>query len=119
MITRFAPHFGDATCASAVRAGDFIYLGHHTGDLDDPTLVGQTRACLTSVCNTLSRAGAGPDSLVQVTLWVRDFGPDMRRAWDVFGEFLGDAPPARMTATTSFFEPRCLVQIDGVAYVGA
>jgi len=118
MITRIAPHYGDPTCASAVRAGDHVYLAHHVGALEDPTLAGQTRASLESLRATLADVGAPMSSLVQVTMWVRQMGPEMREAWDVFAEFCGDEPPARMTATTDFFDARCLVQIDGVAYVG-
>jgi len=119
MITRITPHYGDSTCAAAVRAGDLLFLAHHAGALDDPTLEGQTRACLESLRATLQRAGGDMSSLVQVTMWVRDIGPEMRAAWEVFGEFCGDEPPARMTSTTAFFDARCLVQIDGVAFLGA
>lgn len=118
MITRLSPHYGDSTCASAVRAGNHVYLAHHAGDPDNPTLAGQTRASLESIRETLAQLGGDMASLVQVTMWVRAMGPEMREAWDVFAEFCGAEPPARMTATTDFFDARCLVQIDGVAYLG-
>ena len=119
MITRLPAHYGDPTCASAVVAGGFVFLAHHTGDLALPGLAEQTRTCLEAVRGTLERAGGGLSSLVQVTMWVRELPSDeVRAAWDVFGELLGDGPPARMTATTAFFDPRCRVMLDGVAYVG-
>lgn len=119
MITRLPAHYGDPTCASAVVAGGFVFLAHHTGDLALPGLADQTRTCLDAVRRTLEDVGAPLSSLVQVTLWVRELPSDeVREAWDVFGEVLGDQPPARMTATTGFFDPRCRVMVDGVAYLG-
>lgn len=118
MITRFPSHVGDPTCASAVRAGGFLFLAHHAGGFDRREYAEQTRATLRSLGETLTAAGAGFEDVVQVTLWVREQTAEMRDAWDVFGEFFGDRPPARMTATTDFFDPACLVMVDAVAYVG-
>lgn len=118
MITRFESHVGDATCAAAVRAGDTLYLAHHAAGFDVPSYVHQTREALRSLASTLEAAGAGFEHVVQVTLWVREITPELREAWDVFAEFFGDQPPARMTATSDFFDPACLVMLDAIAYLG-
>lgn len=118
MITRLTPHYGDETCAASVRAGDLLFLAHHAGDYSEASYAHQTRTALDAVRATLEQAGGDLTSLVQVTMWVRELTDEMRAAWDVFGECCGDQPPARMTATTDFFDPRCLVQLDGVAYLG-
>ena len=36
---------------------------------------------------------------------------------NVFLEYFGDNPPARMSTTTEFLCSECLVMIDGVAYL--
>ncbi len=118
VITRFPSHVGDPTCASAVRAGGFLFLAHHAGGFDRREYAAQTRATLRSLGDTLASAGAGFEDVVQVTLWLREITDETRAAWDVFAEFFGDQPPARMTATTDFFDPACLVMVDAVAYLG-
>jgi len=80
-------------------------------------VVYQTRRTLQAVGATLDAAGATFAQVVQVTMWVREITPELRAAWDVFEEFFGDEPPARMTATTDFFEPACLVMLEAIAYV--
>ncbi len=119
MITRYPNHYNDPTCAALVTAGGFAFLGHQGGDASQPSYVAQTRSALEATRDTLAAAGLEMTSLVQVTLWVREFTDEMRDAWDVFEEFFGDAPPARMTATTEFFDDERLVMIDGVAFAGS
>ena len=119
VITRYPSHVGDPTCASAVRAGDLLFLAHHAGGFDRRDYAHQTREALRALGETLDAAGAGFEHVVQVTLWLRELTDETRGAWDVFAEFFGDRPPARMTATSDFFDPACLVMVDGVAYVGA
>lgn len=118
MITRFATHVGDGTCAAAVRAGDTLYLAHHGGGFEVNDVAYQTRHALRAVGSTLDAAGATFAQVVQVTMWVREITPELRPAWDVFAEFFGDQPPARMTATTDFFDPACLVMLEAIAYLG-
>ncbi len=119
MITRYPNHYDDTTCAAIVTAGGFAFLGHQAGDASEPSYAYQTRSALEATRATLAAAGLDMKSLVQITLWVRDFTEEMRDAWDVFEEFFGDAPPARMTATTGFFDSERLVMIDGVAFIGS
>jgi 2-iminobutanoate/2-iminopropanoate deaminase len=118
MITWFESHVGDPTCAAAVRAGDTLYLAHHAGGFDVPTYTHQTREALRALGATLEAAGTGFDRVVQVTFWVRQVTPELREAWDVFAEFFEEHPPARMTATSDFVDPACLVMLDAIAYLG-
>lgn len=117
-ITRLPSHVADPTCSAAVRAGDTLYLAHHAGGFDVPSYVHQTREALRALTRTLESAGASPAHVVQVTMWIREITPELRDAWDVFAEFFGDQPPARMTATTDFFDPVCLVQVEAIAFLG-
>ena len=118
MITRLPTHVGDPTCSAAVIAGDVVYLAHHGGGFDVPDAAHQTRTALAAMRATLVRAGGAMSDVVQVRLYLRHID-DLRAACDVFPEFFGDAAPARTTVTTDFFDAACLVQVDGVAVLGA
>lgn len=117
-IGRIPAHYGDASVAAAVRAGDLVFLAHHTGDIGVPSYVHQTRTALEALERTLIAAGTTRDHVVSLTMWVRAYTDEQRAAWDVIGEFFGEHAPARMTATTDFFDAACLVQVEGVAFVG-
>lgn len=114
MITRLPSHVGDDTCSAAVVAGDLVFLSHHAGGFDVADAAHQTRAALTALGETLARAGAGYDDVVQVRLYLRHV-EDLRAACDVFPEFFTDGAPARQTATSDFVDERCLVQVEGIA----
>ena len=43
---------------------------------------------------------------------------DLSQMRNVHREYFTDGYPARMTATTDFIEPECLIQLDVVAYKG-
>ena len=66
---------------------------------------------------TLEQAGSSLKEMIQINLYLKDI-QDLREACDVFTEIFGDQPPARMTLTTDFFDERCLLMMDGVAYKG-
>ncbi len=117
MIKRYPTHCGDDTCASCVEAGGFIYLAHHAGGFAEQNIAYQMRKTFESMQETLEQAGASLQEIVQINLYLKDIR-DLREACDVFAEYFGDQPPARMTLTTDFFDERCLLMMDGVAYKG-
>ncbi len=112
-ITRLPSHVGDETCSAAVVAGGLVFLAHHAGGFDRPDAAHQTRAALTELGHTLAQVGGSLDDVVQVHLYLRHVG-DLRAACDVFPDFFRGAP-ARMTSTTDFVDPACLVQVEAVA----
>lgn len=114
MITRLVGHHGDDTCAAGVRVGETVYLAHHAGGFDSDDIATQTRSALADVDATMQRLGGSVTDLVQLTVYLREI-EDLRVAADVVGEVFGDSPPARMTRTSDFLDPRCRVQVDGVA----
>ncbi|MDR0849505.1 MAG: RidA family protein [Propionibacteriaceae bacterium] len=118
MIRRMPTHVGDDTVASCVVAGDYIFLAHHAAHWFGSDIVEQTRAVFESMQNTLASVGASLNDVVQLNLYLRNIA-DFRQAADVFREFFTEGAPARMTTTTDFVDATCLVQMDGVAYIGA
>ena len=116
MPKRLPAHYGDETCAAAVVAGDHIFLSHHGGGFERGDAAHQTRAAFTSMRETLRSVGADITDLVQLNLYLKDVA-DFKAAREVFAEFFEPGRfPARTTLTSDFIDPRCLVQLDGVAY---
>lgn len=115
MIKRYPTHCNDATCASCVQAGDFIFLSHHSGGFDKNDVAYQTRKTFESMKKTLSQAGASLKDIVQINLYLKDI-KDLRKACDVFYDIFGSEVPARMTTTTEFFDEECLCMMDAVVY---
>ena len=115
MVRRMPTHCGDDMCASCVVAGDTIYLSHHAGGFDRQDIAHQTRSALFRMQETLASVGASMDDVVQVHYYIRNI-EDFRTGADVFGGFFLSGPPARMTTTSAFVDPRCLCQVDGIAY---
>jgi 2-iminobutanoate/2-iminopropanoate deaminase len=76
------------TYASAVAAGEYVFLG------------------------------LALERLVKVNVWLEDIEdlPEMEKRFaDYFEE---GAYPARMTSTTEFIDDDCMMMIDGIAYRG-
>lgn len=115
MIKRMPTHCGDDTCASCVVAGDTIYLAHHAGGYDKSDIVHQTRTAFEKMKKTLASVGATFDDVVQINFYLKNI-EDFREGADVFEEYFKNGAPARMTITSEFVDPRCLCQIDGIAY---
>ncbi|HCX84092.1 MAG TPA: RidA family protein [Micrococcales bacterium] len=112
-ITRTATPF---SYSAAVAAGDLVFLGLHRGFGDD--LVAQLDGAIEGVTATLSGYGVPLTSLVKVNVWLRDIAdlPAMEHRFERY--FPGGEYPARMTATTQFFDADCLVMVEGIAYRG-
>lgn len=115
MIKRMPTHCGDDTCSSCVIAGNTIYLAHHAGGFDKNDIVHQTRAAFESMKKTLATVDATFDDVVQINYYIRSIN-DFRKGADVFAEYFKNGAPARMTITSDFVDPKCLCQIDGIAY---
>lgn len=114
MIRRIHSHYGDDTCSSCVRAGDFLFLAHHGGSLAGD-LAQQTRETLQGMRHTLNALGADLCDMVQINYYIRSTD-DFRKGADVFREFFPAGAPARMTVVTQFIDPERLCQMDGIAY---
>jgi enamine deaminase RidA (YjgF/YER057c/UK114 family) len=117
----FAPRIG---FCSAVRAGDFIYLAGVTaiapdGDVaggDDPYL--QAGECIAKITATLAGLRARPDQVVQTRMYLVD-PQHWQAVGRAHGEAFGRTPPvATMVVVKQLLDPRMLVEIEAVAYVG-
>ena len=103
--------------ASAVAAGDYVFLGLHRGSGD--TFAAQFDGTMAAIQQTLQELGLELESIVKVHVWLRSIKdlPEMEQRFTRY--YAPDTYPARMTATTEFIDDDCLLMIEGVAYRGA
>ncbi|MCC6169051.1 MAG: RidA family protein [Caldilineaceae bacterium] len=100
--------------SSAVRAGDYVFLGLHRGFGEN--FSEQIKGALDGIEATLGQLDLTLANLVKVNVWLKHIGdlPEMEKYFDQ--RFAKDQFPARMTSTTEFIDADCLLMIEGVAY---
>jgi enamine deaminase RidA (YjgF/YER057c/UK114 family) len=109
----------------AVRAGDLVLVAG-TAAIDEDGVVrgvgdagAQTAFALDRVAAALADVGARMDQVVLTRMFVTDIGraDEIGR---VHGERFGEHPPvATMVGVAALIDPRMLVEIEVMAYVGA
>jgi len=109
----------------AVRAGDLVYVAGTTAIDEDGVVHGigdagaQAAFALDRIEAALAAAGASMDQVVRTRMFVTD----MSRAEEIgraHGERFGQHPPvSAMLGVAGLIDPRMLVEIEAVAYVGA
>ncbi len=109
--------------ASAVVAGDFVYLsGQLPYDATARSMVDgdigmQTRQALANVQTLLSAAGSERDRVAKVTVYLAD-AADFAGMNAVYAEFFGEHRPARTTVPGIALPPGVRIEIDAVALRG-
>jgi enamine deaminase RidA (YjgF/YER057c/UK114 family) len=109
----------------AVRCGDLVLVAGTTSIDEDGVVLapgdagGQVHAVLDAIEQALARAGARMDQVVQTRMFVVDISrvDEIGRAHgDRFGAI---APVTTMVQVAALIDPRMLVEIEAVAYVGS
>ena len=100
--------------SQAVAAGDFIFLGIHSGQGVD--FAAQFDDALKKMAKSLTEFGLTLNSLVKMQVWLKDIKdlPEVEKR--VRSYFEKDKYPVRMTSTTQFIDEGRLVMLEGVAY---
>lgn len=109
----------------AVRAGDLVLVAGTTSVDEDGVVRGvgdagaQTELVLDRIAAALAQAGAGLDQVVLTRVYVTD----VSRADEVgrvHGERFGAHPPVfSIVGVAALLDPRMLVEIEAMAYVGS
>ena len=108
----------------AVRAGDLVLVAGTTAIDEDGVVLslgdagGQVAVVLDAIETALASAGARMEQVVQTRMYVTDIGraEEIGRAHgDRFGAI---APVTSMVQVEALIDPRMLVEIEAVAYVG-
>jgi 2-iminobutanoate/2-iminopropanoate deaminase len=107
------------TFSTCVVAGDFVFTSHLAG-LDEEgnwpaSVEEQTEHCFRRLERTLEAAGATLGDVVKTTVYLKNI-EDLGKMREVYRRQFTDGYPARMTATSEFIDPACLVMIEAVAY---
>ncbi|MFF3573900.1 RidA family protein [Nocardia jiangxiensis] len=123
--------FGDSVALSwAVRVGDTIHVAGMVGmdvDFDAPVLEGitfprgiesQMRQAYANIAWILAKFDASITDIAQQTLFFVGDGAEVAAANKaVRREIFGDKTPASaMVGVRNLFDPRCLVEIQAIAY---
>ena len=108
--------------AQAIKANDFIYtagqipIDPKTGNFVEGGINEQTRQVLENLKAVLVAAGSSLDLVVKATVFLKNM-TDFPAMNEVYGEYLGNAKPARSTVAVAELPRGALVEIDLVALV--
>ena len=108
--------------AQAIKANDFIYtagqipIDPKTGNFVEGGINEQTRQVLENLKAVLVAAGSSLDQVVKATVFLRNMA-DFPAMNEVYGDYLGNAKPARSTVAVAELPRGALVEIDLVALV--
>jgi 2-iminobutanoate/2-iminopropanoate deaminase len=91
-----------------------IPLDPETGEVVNTGIGGQTTRVLKNLRAVLEAAGAGLDSVVKTTVYMRDLS-DFEGMNEVYGEFFKPPYPARATVEAKGLPKGVALEIDAVA----
>jgi 2-iminobutanoate/2-iminopropanoate deaminase len=114
--------------SQSIRVGDWLLLagqdavGFNREVEAEGDLAGQTEATLRHVKDILEEAGGTLDDVVKTTVYLIP-GQDHSRFADAYRQFFNrqrrsSEMPAGLTVEVGELSPRCLVEIDAVAFLG-
>ena len=128
MIERLAgdppsPYEGQFGFSRALRVGDYVHIGGTTSVDEDGVVIGDTPydqavEILHKLKHELGRLGATLEHVVQVHIYVTDISryEEVGRAHgDVFSSI---RPLMTMVGVSGLVDPRMLVEVEAVAYLG-
>ncbi len=110
--------------SQAVRAGDYVFfsgqipLDPTTGEIVGQDAESQSRQVLNNIKAVLAGAGLALAQVVKTTVYLADMR-DFEVINRVYGEYFGDAAPARATVQVAALPKQVLIEIEGIAYAGA
>ena len=124
LMQRLSVHSPDAPVpagpyAHAIKAGGFVYVSGQVG-IDPATgqlvagLEAQARQALLNLQTILQEAGSSLADVVKTTIFITDIAAFLQ-VNAVYGEIMGDSPPARSTIGVSALPLQALIEIEVIA----
>ncbi len=101
-------------------AGRLVFLSGQipidpsTGDIVEGSITDQVHRVMANLAAVLEAAGSSFDRVVKTTIFLVDMG-DFAEVNAAYGEYFGDAPPARATVEVARLPKDVRVEIDAVA----
>jgi 2-iminobutanoate/2-iminopropanoate deaminase len=113
------PPYDTFDLSTFVVHGDTVYIGHFGGMYADDstklqTIEDQTVQTFRNLERALAEIDLSLDNLLKVTITLKNISDfhGMHAGWK---RVFSSDYPTRMTITSDFIDPDCLIQIDGVA----
>jgi 2-iminobutanoate/2-iminopropanoate deaminase len=106
--------------SQAIRVDGFIFVSGQipldpvTGVVVPGDIADQTRQVMNNLAAILESAGSGLAKIVKTTVFLANLD-HFPRFNQVYGEFLGEAKPARATVQVSRLPKEALLQVDAIA----
>ncbi|MGA2261814.1 MAG: Rid family detoxifying hydrolase [Acidobacteriota bacterium] len=106
--------------SQAIRANGFLFVSGQipidpaTGAVVAGEIAAQTQQVMNNLAAILAAAGSGLNQIVKTTVFLANLD-DFPRFNQVYGEFLGDAKPARATVQVARLPKEALLQVDAIA----
>jgi 2-iminobutanoate/2-iminopropanoate deaminase len=94
-----------------------IPLDPVTNQLVDGDIVVQTERVLQNLKAVLEASGASMESVLKMTVFLKDMG-DFPRMNEVYGRYFAEKPPARSTVQAARLPRDVSVEIDAIAAIG-
>ena len=105
--------------SQGMRVGDLLFcsgqipLDPSTGELVKQDVDGQARRCLENLEAICAAAGGSLSNAVRCTVYLGDMN-DFGRVNEVYAEFFGDDPPARVAIAAAGLPKGADVEIDAI-----
>jgi 2-iminobutanoate/2-iminopropanoate deaminase len=109
--------------SQAIKAGGFLFasgqipLDPATMQVVEGGIREQTERVMNNLRAVLLAAGTSFDRVVKTTVFLADLG-DFVEMNEIYGQFFGEAPPARSTVQVSRLPRDVRIEIDLIALVG-
>jgi enamine deaminase RidA (YjgF/YER057c/UK114 family) len=108
----------------AVRCGDLVLVAGTTAVSEDGVVLspgdagGQVHVVIDLIARALERAGAHLDQVVQTRMFVTDIARAEEIGRAHAERFAANPPVTTMVQVDALIDPRMLVEIEAVAYLG-
>jgi 2-iminobutanoate/2-iminopropanoate deaminase len=105
--------------SQATRTSDLLFcsgqipLDPSSGEIVKQDAAGQARRCLENLSAVCAAAGSSLADALRVTVYLSDMG-DFQQVNDVYAEFFGADPPARVTIQAAGLPRGADVEIDAI-----
>lgn len=106
--------------SQAIRANGFVFVSGQipldpvTGNIVQGGVAEQTHQVLKNLQAVFAAAGSGLQKVVKTTIFLTNLD-DFQKINQIYGEYFGEAKPARSTVQVSRLPREALIEIEAVA----